>query len=68
MFPSLFPVLYFGLQLRNRLQHVHREMLTVERVLAGVEQVSNDDGTVHDHSTGQADGIGHQCVHYRVCK
>lgn len=49
------------------LQHALRERLSVKRVGGRIEQVAQDDGSVHDVSGGQHHGVCHECVHQRVC-
>lgn len=49
------------------LQHALSQHLAVEGVGGGVEQMPQDDRTVHDGARGQSHGIGHQGVHQRVC-
>ena len=41
------PFLYPFLELWKWHQHLHSQLLTVERVLIGVEKVANDDRAVH---------------------
>lgn len=48
------------------LQHALCEWLSVEGVSRGVEQVAQDDGTVHDVPRGQYHRVSHQCVHQRI--
>lgn len=48
-------------------QHALCERLPVEGVSGGVEQMPQDDGSVHDVPRGQNHGVGHECVHQRVC-
>lgn len=48
-------------------QHALSQHLAVEGVGGGVEQMPQDDRTVHDGTRGQSHGISHQGVHQRVC-
>lgn len=60
------PFLYPCLELWEGNQHVYCQLLSVERILVRVEEVSDDDGTIHDHPTGKSYWFCHQCVHQWV--
>lgn len=47
-------------------QHALRQRLSIEGVRGGVQQVSQDDGAVHDGAGGQPHWVSHQGVHQRV--
>lgn len=62
--PCLDAVLKFG----GWYEHVDCQILPVEWVLVGVEEVTNNDRSVDDYSTGQLNRVGHQCVHQWICR
>lgn len=49
------------------LQHALCQGLSVEGVCGRVEQVAQDDGSIHDVPRWQNHRVSHQCVHQRVC-
>ena len=61
--PGLDAILEFS----GRYEHVDSQVLPVKRVLACVEEVTNDDGSVDDYSAGQLDWVAHQSVHKWIC-
>lgn len=65
---SRFPPRSHGGRRVTWLQHALRERLPVKRVGGGVEQVAQDDGSVHDVPGRQHHGVSHKGVHQGVCR
>lgn len=61
------PCLDAALEFGGRYEHIDGQFLPVEGILVGVEEVTDDDRSVDDHTAGQLDWVSHQCVHQWVC-
>ena len=61
------PCLDAALEFGGRYKHVDSQVLPVKGVLVGVEKVTDNDGSVDYHTTGQLDWVSHQRVHQRIC-
>ncbi len=48
-------------------QHALGERLSVEGVSGRVQEVSQNDGSIHDVARGKLHGISHESVHQGVC-